>query len=433
VATRVRRRRQADDGFGGTTTDDVDDSAENKKREDEKEKDLARDTDRRNRKPDTKTENPGQPDGWATSRRRRRRSADEFPMDTVDRAEIANELEKIEDEKEKDLVEDTDRRNREPDNSTENPGQPDGWATKGSAVRAQVIASPTLVGARVLLGRPPEVHEGRVVRVFASTFDVKWEDGEGTRESKANFQLLGAGSEVPCNYCNETVGAGQLREHYKTCPAKPLTEAGARAIVRRIELASRSRRGRSLHAYVSPDNNTGLIVVLESGKVAQSMATTAADTMTRLEIQRQRGYEVVADARFRVAPGVWARNPRRAYHSLERQVAAVRRSSVVEDVRAAYNESTRNLNARFPLVTDVAEFRQVAYAIGEYNNFDPERVASGLAKIWGTHVSGVEPAREGSPALYIHGDTNIISLVAPGLGADEVQIQSDSVVRCWWD
>lgn len=94
----------------------------------------------------------------------------------------------------------------------------------------------------------------------------------------------------------------------------------------------------------------------------------------------------------------------------------------------------RSLQYKDPDWMSVQEFSDLFAAIvPSYNAFSPKRVSTFLKTIPGIQIQG---AREYSVALYIKGKPEALAQIeaaAKKIRADEADIQSDGMLRLWWD
>jgi len=78
-----------------------------------------------------------------------------------------------------------------------------------------------------------------------------------------------------------------------------------------------------------------------------------------------------------------------------------------------------------------AELMHLALSEGNYNHFDVNEVHAWL----GSHKVTLEPAREGSVAVYVYGPRAVLERIrteAEGHGVDEAHHEADCL-RLWWD
>lgn len=78
-------------------------------------------------------------------------------------------------------------------------------------------------------------------------------------------------------------------------------------------------------------------------------------------------------------------------------------TKLVDLVKACYGDcnglTTRLLDFKTERIRDFETFKEALLTIGKYNAFNPKAVADAVEPVW-KELSGVQIAREGSPALY---------------------------------
>lgn len=107
--------------------------------------------------------------------------------------------------------------------------------------------------------------------------------------------------------------------------------------------------------------------------------------------------------------------------------------SVYSEVKRAYTEKTRKLDFLTSRPVRAISLPVVLKAIGQYNEFNPSRVARAIMSV-DKHAS-VYVGREGSPALYIKttpGKAPRMRAALKAARADEIGTKK-GYIRAWWD
>lgn len=115
------------------------------------------------------------------------------------------------------------------------------------------------------------------------------------------------------------------------------------------------------------------------------------------------------------------------------------------DCYPAWNDSDdRSLMFRVGFAT-IEKVCEAIESIGEYNDFDPDRVCEAMRKVAKVVnkrdldcVRHYSVGREGSPVIYVHlwGNEGNVEDVIDALreaGPDELYAENDRRVRAWWD
>jgi hypothetical protein len=95
-------------------------------------------------------------------------------------------------------------------------------------------------------------------------------------------------------------------------------------------------------------------------------------------------------------------------------------------------EKIRELDWRSKQALAPADFAKVVKVVHDYNEFRADVVSRRLKR---EKDICVEFAREGSPAIYVHGPKAALERIlkdAEKLAADKAKIR-DGVLRLWWD
>ncbi len=108
--------------------------------------------------------------------------------------------------------------------------------------------------------------------------------------------------------------------------------------------------------------------------------------------------------------------------------------SIVQEVKRAYTERTRQLNFKASKAVPATALSITLKPIGRYNEFSPTRVATAIRSV--DPAARVIVAREGSPALYIKTAKSKMIKMTVALKtakADEINKRPNGWIRAWWD
>jgi len=126
-------------------------------------------------------------------------------------------------------------------------------------------------------------------------------------------------------------------------------------------------------------------------------------------------------------------NPLDHISPYEKEITAMTGEKVlraVKAVREAYADNQRNLDWRHDEWLTLPEAVSAIRAIGQYNLFRPESVLVTLG--YCVPKALIQPAREGSVALYLKCAEEEAQALKGELSADEFDY-TDGVLRLWWD